>query len=214
MFGFPHFGYFGRFSDKLSPWRRTVRSSFKRPFTGRTAVFTCNMTGEVISPLDCRECNHYTLIEGEEDLRTCHYRSPEQLEVEQENRRKTEEEIRRNEQLARESDEEMSRLEDRRRSITEEFEKMHEREIGEKEEIEMLWREKTERENRQMSEEDHQEDHHSIEEEGRRDLQEEEHDLYRVNGKRYKDYKRDEGWDEEKDMDVDGDQEDEEEDQY
>jgi len=82
----------------------------------------------VISPLDCRECNHYTLIEGEEDLRTCHYRSPEQLEVEQENRKKTEAEIRRNEEINRELEEEWVRLEDRRRSI----EELKNREQGEK----------------------------------------------------------------------------------
>jgi hypothetical protein len=152
MFGSSHFGYFGRSSDKLSPWRRTVRSSFKRPFGGRTAYFTCEMTGEVISPLDCRECNHYTLIEGEVDLRTCHYRSPEQIEVEQENRRKTEEEIRRNEEISRELDEEMSRLKDRQRSIEEDWERMHEWETEEKEEIGML-------------EEDHQEEDDSIREE-------------------------------------------------
>jgi hypothetical protein len=129
MFGFPHFGYFGRFSDKLSPLRRSIRSPFRRPLISRTPAFTCERTGEVISPLDCRECQHYTLIEGEEDLRTCHYRSPEQLEVEQENRRKTEAEIRRNEEINRELEEEWVRLEDRRRSIEEEF---GNREQGEK----------------------------------------------------------------------------------
>jgi hypothetical protein len=140
MFGSSHFGYFGRFSDRLSPMRRSIRSPFKRFSTGRTAVFICDMTGEVISPLECKDCQNYTLIEGEEDLRTCHYRSPEQLEVEEENRRKTEEEIRRNEEITRELDVELVRSEDRRRSLEDEFkncgqgEKGMEIEDGEKQE--------------------------------------------------------------------------------
>ena len=129
MFGSSHFGYFGRFSDRLSPMRRSIRSPSRRLLRRGYTAFTCEMTGEVISPLDCRECNHYTQIKGEDNIRTCHYRSPEHLEVEQENRRKTEEEIRRNEEITRELEEEWVRLEDRRRSIEEEF---GNREQGEK----------------------------------------------------------------------------------
>ena len=130
MFGFSQFGYFGRFSDRLSPWKRSIRSPFRRLLRAGYTAFTCEMTGEVISPLECKECQNYTLIEGEEDLRTCHYRSPEQIGVELENRRKTEEEIRRNEEITRELDEEMSRLQDRLRSLEEEFGNSEQREKG------------------------------------------------------------------------------------
>jgi len=162
MFGSPHFGYFGRFSDKLSPWRRSIRSPFRRLIIGGGKAFTCERTGEVISPLDCRQCRHYTLIEGEVDLRTCHYRSPEQLEVERENRRKTEEIIRRNEQFAREMDEEMARLEDRRRRIVEDSERMHEKERQIKEEMEETQRRRSEgaseEEGNEIEDEEKQED--------------------------------------------------------
>jgi len=158
MYDSSYFGYFGRSSDRVSPWRSSIRSSFRRFPTGRTAYFTCEMTGEVISPLDCKDCQNYTLIEGEEDLRTCHYRSPEQIEVEHENRRRTEEEIRRNEEINREMDMEMSRLVDRQRSIEEDLERMDERETEEEEEIEML-------------EGDHQEEDDSIRDEEDKDEQ-------------------------------------------